>query len=503
MASVKKRIRSRLRPHRHHRQQADDNDDAELISPTAFGRTDHFSGRKEMHNANLTPLSIDDRFSHMTRVEPSSEGQLPVGTDVSLGTVKSNNQGFTKSVSTSSLVALPDDILTYLVRHHLPFNTLMALRRTCHQFHCLIDTSIISRVRERVIQDLLKDEAAGMAKYRETNPCHRFSRYWTGFLFSLDYTLRRLGDHPATELICYGCLETLPIWRFVERMSTNGTGWGGKLARQRRCKDCMRRLRFVGGVWWKENWVAKRDVIRCRTRREKMRGLFERSHTGLRDLTRSEQEGVCHSCGTTEEELWWGCSECYEVEMRARSDDRINYWDMGLFNGRNGEAKNRKRCVAAMENVLSHWEIWTRAQREANRRIKDDVGRRRENRRRTVDESCREVRERSGHQISWETSNGAMISQRQSEGSYQWKPFDEVPLPTDRWESRCATCWVPTVRKHWGDLSVVYDWKWPSPWMCKHCQKDHAEHEARKQRRRPCIDDEEDQLLAGVRQLFL
>lgn len=432
----------------------------------------------------------------------SSGDLLPTSTNMPAEPVDAHNPGSRGPSSASSLLALPDDILSYLVLHHMPFNTLMALRRTCHQFHRLITTTVVLRVRKRVIQELLENEAAGIAKYRETNPCHRFSRYWTGFLISLDYTLRRLGDHPATELTCYGCLETLPIWRFVERMSMNGTGWGSKFAHQRRCKDCMRRLRFVGGLWWKENWVAKRDVIRCRTRREKMRDLLGSSHSGVRDLARSEQEGVCYSCGTTEEELWWGCSECYELEMRARSDDRMAYWDIGVFNGRSGEAQKRKRCVAAMENVLSHWEVWTRARKEANKRIKDDVARRRENRRRGQAIPFREVRERNGYRIAWEPNNGAMVAQSQSDGSCRWKPFDEVPLPEDRWESRCATCWVPTVRKLWSDPSVVYDWQWPAAWMCRCCQEDLAEHEVRKRKRKPFADVEEDQLFVGVQQLF-
>ena len=379
--------------------------------------------------------------------------------------------------SSPFLTIIPHDLHHVLAVKYLDFDTLLSLRQTCRTMHDLLTPQLVRRVRSAVIQESLKVEEQQFTSYRSIYPRQRLGHLWDLLYYAFDF---RLIERPATKLPCYGCLETKPLWAFVERMSIKGTGLGARYARDRMCKDCMRRYRHIEGFWWKENWVKKSDTVRKSTRTNRIKGWVV--HGG--SLVNPDQEvGVCSSCGCGSFELWWGCKDCFELEERRRREE-----DLEDFYG-------WQRKVV---DVLEAW----RVRKEGKRRQR--VARRERSRGRNrwwtlnIDRSNWEwqggLNDRLAALLEWtehktqpkspNAASRASITPEVSQSNTQpWRAIDQIPLPENRRVSRCSSCWVPNCPRRTYMLGLAYERYLPQDRWCKGCQ---ADFEARRAKRRQC-----------------
>ena len=370
------------------------------------------------------------------------------------------------------LTILPHDIHYLLATHYLDFNNLLALRQTCHALHSLFTPALVHRIRSSLVQDSLAREIAQYKDYRAIYPRQRLGHLWDLLYAAFDF---RLIERPARELRCYGCLEVKPLWHFVERMSNRGTGLGAKSAKDRMCKDCMRRFRDVEGEWWKENWVKKSDTVRKASRSRRVRRWVCEGGS----LINPDQEiGVCASCGSGTFELWWGCVSCFDLEeQKRREEDLIDF-----------EGPLERRLVDFFEN-------W-RVKKEAKRRRKLARRDRRSRRwwlpglgigfggnmadRRAALLEWKDSKA-SQHRAGKPDSNDSFSSSNATPSTtnphrretHPWRALDQIPLPKSRREARCSSCWAPNCPRRTYILGLAYERPLPRERWCPGCRGDH------------------------------
>ncbi|EXJ79861.1 hypothetical protein A1O3_08146 [Capronia epimyces CBS 606.96] len=354
--------------------------------------------------------------------------------------------------------------------HYLDFDTLLALRQTCRAMYSLLTPDIVRRVRSSFIQTSLKSEEEQFRAYRTVNPRQRLGHLWDLLYAAFDF---RLVERPANELRCYGCLEAKPLWCFVERMSNRGTGLGAKFAQDRMCKDCMRRYRDIEGRWYKENWVKKSDMVRKVSRGRRIRQwAFE----GQSLVNPEEEIGVCAKCGSGTFELWWGCVACFEREEKRRQDQ-----DLQELNG-----LHRK-----IVNVVEAW----RMRGEMNERQHQAAGARRTRKWFFVPGIAWKgsFSDRKAALVEWKDSKSKIHHHKHLSGGpgpdtgrrgSHWRAVDQIPLPKNRRELRCSSCWVPNCPRRTYLLGLAYEGPLPKERWCAGCQQDHEVRHARKEERK-------------------
>ncbi|KEF61199.1 uncharacterized protein A1O9_02764, partial [Exophiala aquamarina CBS 119918] len=390
---------------------------------------------------------------------------------------------------TPFLSILPHDIHYVLAIKYLDFDTLLALRQTCTTMFDLLNADLVHRVRSEFVQKSLDLEMKRFRDYRTIYPRQRLGALWDLLYAAFDF---RLIERPAKELRCYGCLEVKPLWCFVERMSNKGTGLGAKSARDRLCKNCMRRYRDVEGQWWKENWVKKSDTVRKASRLTRVkRWALE----GKSLLNPAEEIGVCSCCGSGTFELWWGCVACFELEeKRRREEDLIEYDGVG------------RKII----NVVESW----RARKEAKRRSQQSLRDRRSQRWWMPAKNLKfhwegGVAERKAALLEWKDNKsqkmsgvgyskqtfGASRSLEDQDRKPRWRAIEQTPLPKSRREARCSSCWVPNCPRRTYILGLAYERPLPRERWCSGCQQDfdnrYAKKRDMKRRRRSLNRDAE------------
>ena len=379
------------------------------------------------------------------------------------------------------LTILPHDIHYILAVKYLDFDTLLALRQTCKTMFSLLDSDLLLRIRSAFVQKSLDNEIKRFREYRTIYPRQRLGALWDLLYAAFDF---RLIERPAKELRCYGCLEVKPLWCFVERMSNKGTGLGAKSARDRVCKDCMRRYRDIEGQWWKENWVKKSETVRKSSRRTRVK----RWALEGRSLVNPEEEiGVCSCCGSGTFELWWGCVACFELEeKRRREEDLMEY--------------------AGLERRLTDVIEWWRTKKEAKRRSQQATRERRSRRwymplrldlnfhwegglaeRRAALVEWKESRSHRASSSAAGTGpskktfrTGLMSSEATEREPPRWRAIDQTPLPKSRREARCSSCWVPNCPRRTYIVGLAYERPLPRERWCSGCQQNYETRHAKK-----------------------
>ncbi|KPI42596.1 uncharacterized protein AB675_9681 [Cyphellophora attinorum] len=434
----------------------------------------------------------------------------------------------------SRFLNLPDDLI-YHLSDHLTYNTLLALRSTCHKLHNVLTVDHVTTIRTRFILNCLADEAVQRAEYRRIHPRYGRDTLWDLFSIAFEW---QLLERPVSELRCYGCLEVKPLRMFVERMSCKGTGLGGRLARQRRCKDCMRQHMFIAGTWWREHWLRRSEMVRRAGAVERHVSRLVRGKS-LPKVAKGEEVGICVECGTGQFELYWGCAMCFEKEQLTR---RREEWSMMGF-------EDTEELEGWVKWVLQKHESWTgrrdkrRKQRFARRaesggkwwnvrryavwmgidvRWKGSWAERVESLVDHLEESYqRRAAQRlqgssgAGHSIveaggedaadsdeidgRHPPSQGELIENSQNPPRRDWRPTDEITDPThpfynivhhrandpalnatnkkprDRLEVRCAMCWTPSCRRRRCLGGLVSAWrKLELERCCEMCQAEEA-----------------------------
>lgn len=310
----------------------------------------------------------------------------------------------------------------------------------------------------------------------------------------------------------------------MERMSSRGTGLGGRYARLRRCKDCMRREMNIAGVYWREHWLRRAETVRQRGRVERVVGWVVHGRE-LRKVRKGEEVGVCAECGTGQFELFWGCVGCFEMEegRRRREEWRMRGFVMGGEGGEDGG-----------EVAVEGWARWVLERADEWRGRRDKKRQRRRARRAECGGKWWHARRYAGwlgSDVRWEGSWGERVEllvahlefeQRRrapreagvfdgptvedhrkrtvraektspilAEGATEWKAIDQVPLKKDRREARCAMCWNPLCRRRWYFGGLVYGPKLSLEQCCESCQQ---EERLRLERGRDPRVDVEDRL---------
>jgi hypothetical protein len=438
----------------------------------------------------------------------------------------------------SNLLSLPPELFLHLTTF-LPFNALLSLRSTCHPLYDLLSPSLLLAHRHTTMSQLLRSERSFLSDYRSSYPRQPYSHLWHLFYAAFEWQLQ---ERPAKELTCYGCLEIKPLHCFVERMSSRGTGLGGKLATHRRCKDCMRRFYNVGGTWWREHWVRKSEQRKRRTRLERVGRWVTRGDSLVENVERGQEVGVCASCEGRQSELWWGCVGCFEKEERRK---RREEWDFLL-----AEIDDQETG----KGDTGGWARWL-LERSEDWRSKRERERRRRNTRRYERGRwwkriwrCASTRSVLRWEGSWEGRVEALVEllhgtskdhesasdeksvvdvslDAKGKKSAEWKPFDRVPLAKDRREARCSMCWVPTCRRKTFMLGLAYETNLPFERWCAQCQREQVERQRKRRWRKegmstsrglgsslPDIPDEnneeeqeeeEGEVLEGMQRLFV
>lgn len=345
----------------------------------------------------------------------------------------------------------------------------------------LLDSDLLLRIRSAFVQKSLDNEIKRFREYRTIYPRQRLGALWDLLYAAFDF---RLIERPAKELRCYGCLEVKPLWCFVERMSNKGTGLGAKSARDRVCKDCMRRYRDIEGQWWKENWVKKSETVRKSSRRTRVK----RWALEGRSLVNPEEEiGVCSCCGSGTFELWWGCVACFELEeKRRREEDLMEY--------------------AGLERRLTDVIEWWRTKKEAKRRSQQATRERRSRRwymplrldlnfhwegglaeRRAALVEWKESRSHRASSSAAGTGpskktfrTGLMSSEATEREPPRWRAIDQTPLPKSRREARCSSCWVPNCPRRTYIVGLAYERPLPRERWCSGCQQNYETRHAKK-----------------------
>jgi len=360
---------------------------------------------------------------------------------------------------------LPADLGYHLAINYLDFDSLLSLRQTCRHMHELLSAELVRRIRTGLVQDFLAAEEQQLEDYRAIHPRQRLGHFWDLFYAAFDF---RLVERPAKELRCYGCLEVKPLWCFVERMTTRGTGLGARFAQNRMCKDCMRRYRNIEGIWWKENWVKKSETVRKSGKLQRFRRWVLE---GQSLVNPQEEIGVCCACGTGSFELWWGCATCFELEEARRREE-----ELATFSG----------LTRKLVDAVDAWQV----DRELRRRKRSGRGDRRSSR--------KWWRFRFG--ISWE---GGLAERREALVEWKksrtqpadprhdgrrsaeldrnpWRAIDQLPLSRDRREARCCGCWIPNCPRRTYMLGMVYEGSLPKERWCKSCREEHDQRNAKR-----------------------
>ncbi|KIW37516.1 uncharacterized protein PV06_10169 [Exophiala oligosperma] len=364
---------------------------------------------------------------------------------------------------------LSTDLHYAIATKYLNFDTLLALRQTCRAMHALLTPDKIRRVRDKLVQQYLEDEVRQFRAYRTLYPRNRFGHLWELLHDAFDF---RLVERPAKELRCYACLQLKPVWNFVERMSTRGTGLGAKSAHNRMCKDCMRRYRDVEGSWWKENWVKRSDTAKIVSRGKRVRRwVFQ----GQSLVNPPEDVGVCAACGTFAFELWWGCVTCFEMEQKARREEDLDEMEISGLERKvvdafdkwrfRREIKCRKRQAkretrAARSRILARFGfIWIGP--GSNRRAA--------------------FREWRASKTGKPASPFMPPPKKVDRG---WKALDQIPPPDGRREARCAPCWIASAPRRMYMHSFGFEGVLEKERWCKHCrQEQRSRHERREERK--------------------
>jgi hypothetical protein len=370
------------------------------------------------------------------------------------------------------LAILPHDVHYLLATRYLDFDALLALRQTCRTLYTILTPSLVRRIRSKLVKESLENEMHQYRDYRSIYPRQRLGHLWDLLYAAFDF---RLIERPARELRCYGCLEIKPLWCFVERMSNRGTGLGAKSAKDRMCKDCMRRYRDIEGEWWKENWVKKSDTVRKISKSRRLRRWMLQ---GGSLVNPSEEIGVCASCGSGTFELWWGCVPCFELEEQRRREE-----DMMDFDG------------VTERRIVDFLETW-RVRKEAKRR-KKQASRDRRSRRWWIPNLGigfgGNIADRRAALLEWKDGKGATkLNTGPSTGSSKpgnnkdgpWRALDQIPLPKNRREARCSSCWVPNCPRRMYMVGLAYERPLPQDRWCPSCQLDYEQRHASKRERR-------------------
>lgn len=316
MESIRSRLRGRLLSRREAGKDLHQHSN-EQQNPPAPDNTDIKRRAKD----EVRQLEKPDRTLQSTPSPVPSEGgaaQPPPITDQSIiPSLPTLNKSPTSTATTSAFLDLPSDLICILTQH-LNWNSLLALRSTCSSLYALLNDDYLSLLRHNLILASLTTESLALSNYRLTHPRTPQGHLWDLFYAAFEW---QLLERPAKALTCYGCLEVKPLHAFVERMSTRGTGLGGRKASQRRCKDCMRRGLSIAGVWWRDHWVRKAEIKRRRGRGERA-WAWLLQHRGREELEEEvkpgDEVGVCTVCGTAQFELFWGCAGCFEKEEERR-----------------------------------------------------------------------------------------------------------------------------------------------------------------------------------------
>ena len=365
------------------------------------------------------------------------------------------------------MTILPRDIYHLLATQYLDFDTLLALRQTCRAAHQLLTSNLIRRIRAQLVKKSLEHEISQYREYRSKYPRQRLGHLWDLLYAAFDF---RLIERPARNLCCYGCLETKPLWCFVERMSNRGTGLGAKSAKDRMCKECMRRYRDIEGEWWKENWIKKSDTVRKQSRSRRIRRW---AFQGGSLTNPAEEVGICASCGSGTSELWWGCVSCFEVEeQRRRKEDMMDF-------------------AGVERKIIDFVEGW-RIRMDTKRRKKQATRDRRQRKgwAPRFNISFRgSIADREAALMEWKGSRGNPTSgsntTRGITGEHKWRALNQIPLPQSRREARCRDCWAPNCRTY--ILGLAYERPLGRERWCAGCQHEHDLRHARRQERMTTI----------------
>lgn len=370
------------------------------------------------------------------------------------------------------LTILSADLHYAIATKYLGFDTLLALRQTCRAMHALLAPDKVRRVRDKLVQQYFDEEVVQFLAYRSLYPRNRFGHLWELLHDAFDF---RVVERPAKELRCYACLQLKPVWNFVERMSTRGTGLGAKSARNRMCKDCMRRYRDVEGSWWKENWVKRSDTAKMVSRGNRVRRwVFQ----GQSLVNPPEEVGVCAACGTFAFELWWGCVTCFEMEQKARREEDLDQMEIKGLERKvvdafdkwrvRREIKCRKRQAkretrAARSRILARFGfVWIGP--GSNRRA-----------------AFREWRaSKTGKPVS-----PFMPAPKFDRG---WKALDQIPPPEGRREARCGSCWIASAPRRTYMHSFGFEGVLEKERWCTHCQQEQRSRHARREERKFWLD---------------
>ncbi|KIW56909.1 hypothetical protein PV05_05525 [Exophiala xenobiotica] len=377
------------------------------------------------------------------------------------------------------IALLPPDLHYIIATKYLDFDTLLALRQTCHMMRRLLTPDQVRRVRSKLIQGYLEDEARQFQDYRIHFPPQRLGHLWDLLHAAFDF---RLLERPARELRCYGCLQMKPLWCFVERMSSRGTGLGAKSAHDRMCKACMSRYRDIEGQWWKENWVKKSETAR---KASKGRRLRRWALEGKSLVNPPQEVGVCAACGGSSFELWWGCVACFEAEQKARREEDLDLMEMSGLERKIVDAFDAWRCRREMKYRQRQAK---RERRPLRNRLLGTLG----------FPWTGGLSDRKAALEEWKeskTNPGATFSKSGRGTDSGWRAIDQAPLPKSRREARCATCWIPGALRRMYMLGFAYEGALDRERWCQGCQQDqelrHARRVERKMRLDGKIEDEE------------
>lgn len=361
---------------------------------------------------------------------------------------------------------LPADLHYIVAMYYLDFDSLVALRQTCRTMQELLTPDLVRRVRAGFIETSLRHEAQQYRDYRSMHSQRRLTHLWDLLYAAFNFcSIERF----SRELRCYGCLEVKPMWCFVERMSNRGTGLGAKLARDRMCKDCMRRYRDIQGQWWKENWVKKSETVRKLSTGQRIR---QWALEGQSLVNPKEEIGVCSACGSGTYELWWGCVACFQLEEARRREEDLTEFD-GL----------ERRIVDAFDAWRAWREMkWRRRASQTRRSRKWWLPGLRINWEGSLSE-------RKAALVAWKGSKVGHVSG--SGVTSAWRAIDQHPLPKTRRETRCSSCWIPSCPRRTFILGLPYERPLPRDRWCSGCQQDDDERRARRgaQRLQTTSDD--------------
>lgn len=421
--------------------------------------------------------------------------------------VSRSSKGVVKGTGTpSQLLNLPVDIILHL-SYHLTYNSLLALRSTCRPLHSILSLDHVAVIRTRLVINCLADEAMERDAYRRIVPRYR-DTLWNLFSIAFEW---QLLERPAKELRCYECLEIKPLRMFVERMSSKGTGLGGRYARQRRCKDCMRRGMSLAGVWWREHWLRRNETVRRTGRVERYVGWVVRG-TEPSKVKKGQEVGVCTECGTGQFELYWGCAGCFEKEQTRRQreewsmmgiepldDESLLRWALEKSEAWRGrrDKKKRERHARRAECGGKWWNPrryaglmgidvrWRGSWAERVESLVDHLehSRRRQARSTQTQADNSVVQDVPIHDTRKRPTQLLTPEKRQNKNVIpEWRPTDQMPLRKDRRETRCSTCWTPSCRRRRYMGGLTYGLRLDLDKCCTDCQEEERLKLARKGR---------------------